>query len=86
MARLYLALILLAVLIALLFSDTQFLFESRILNFLGRDISLTSQILLSGLIALILVCLFLLGLIEKIILISTRKPSVEKKKEMATKE
>ena len=86
MARLYLALILLAVLIALLFSDTQFLFKSRILNFLDRDITLTSQILLSGLIALILVCLFLLGLIEKIILISTRKLSFEKKKEMATKE
>ena len=68
MARLYLALILLGILIALFFSDTPFLFESRILNFLGREITLTSQILLSGMTTLILACLFILGLIEKIIL------------------
>ena len=78
MARLYLALILVAVLIALLFSDTQFLFKPRILNFLGREITLTSQILLSGLTVLILVCLFLLGLIEKIISIYEKRNRTER--------
>ena len=55
-----------ALLLALFFGDTNFLFEKKILTFWGKELNLNGQLLMSGLAVLILVGLLLLGLIEKV--------------------
>ena len=86
MARLYLILILIGILIVLFFSEITFLFEPKTLIFFNREITLTGQILFSGLTTLILTIILLIGLIEKVILLLSKKSKAEKKKEVSIKE
>ena len=86
MARLYLILILIGVLTALFFSEITFLFEPKTLIFIIREITLTGQILFSGLTTLILILILLIGLIEKATLLLSKRSKAEKEKEVSTKE
>jgi len=85
MPRIYLFSIILAVLLALIFGDTQFLFDSKPAVIWGKEISLNSQIIISGLTVLIIVSLFSLSLVERIIMLFKERKRREKKKEMAVK-
>ena len=85
MPRFYLFSIILAVLLALIFSDTQFLLDSKPIVFWGKEISLNSQIIISGLTVLIILALFSLSLLEKIVMLFRESKRAEKKKEMAVK-
>ena len=85
MPRIYLFSIILAVLLALIFGDTQFLFNSKPVIIWGKEISLNTQIIISGLTVLIILTLLSLGLVEKIVILFKESKSAEKKKEMAVK-
>ena len=85
MPRIYLFSIILAVLLALIFGDTQFLFNTKPVIILGKEISLNTQIIISGLTVLIILTLLSLGLVEKIVILFKESKSAEKKKEMAVK-
>ena len=86
MARLYLILILIGVLTALFFSEITFLFEPKTLIFINREITLTGQILFSGLTTLILILILLIGLMEKATLLLRKRSKAEKEKEVSIKE
>ena len=49
MPRIYLLSIILAVLLALIFGDTQFLLDPKPITIWGKEISLNTQIIISGL-------------------------------------
>ena len=83
MPRIYLFSILLAVLQALIFGDTQFLFETITVTLWNKEMHLNSQIIISGLAVLILLILLLLGFTEKIVLLFKGNKKTEKKKEMS---
>ena len=85
MPRIYLFSIILAVLLALIFGDTQFLFNTKPIIIWGKEISLNTQIIISGLTVLIILTLLSLGLIEKIVTLFRESKRAEKKKEMAVK-
>jgi len=85
MPRIYLFFIILAVLLALIFGDTLLLFDSKPLVIWGKEISLNSQIIISGLSVLIILTLMSLGLVEKIVMLFKEGKRREKKKEMAVK-
>ena len=85
MPRIYLFSIILAVLLALIFGDTQFLFNSKPVIIWGKEISLNTQIIISGLTVLIILTLLSLGLVEKIVTLFKESKRAEKKKEMAVK-
>ena len=85
MPRIYLFSIILAVLLALIFGDTQFLLDSKPVIIWGKEISLNSQIIISGLTVLIILTLLSLGLVEKIVMLFKESKRREKKKEMAVK-
>ena len=85
MPRIYLFSIILAVLLALIFSDTQFLFDTKPIVVGEKEISLNTQIIISGLTVLIILTLLSLGLIEKIVTLFRESKRAEKKKEMAVK-
>ena len=85
MPRIYLFSIILAVLLALIFGDTQFLFNTKLVIILGKEISLNTQIIISGLTVLIILTLLFLGLVEKIVTLFRESKRAEKKKEMAIK-
>ena len=86
MPRIYLFSIILAVLLALIFGDTQFLFDTKpITIWRGEEILLNTQIIISGLAVLIIFILFSLGLLEKIVKLFRKSKRKEKKKEMAVK-
>ena len=85
MPRIYLFSIILAVLLALIFGDTQFLFNTKPVIILGKEISLNTQIIISGLTVLIILTLLFLGLVEKIVTLFRESKRAEKKKEMAVK-
>ena len=85
MPRIYLFSVILAVLLALIFGDTQFLFNTKSIIIWGKDISLNTQIIISGLTVLIILTLLSLGLVEKIVTLFRESKRVEKKKEMAVK-
>ena len=85
MPRIYLFSIILAVLLALIFGDTQFLFNTKPVIILGKEISLNTQIIISGLTVLIILTLLFLGLVEKIVTLFKESKKAEKKKEMAVK-
>ena len=51
----------------------------------GKEISLNSQIIISGLTVLIILTLLSLGLVEKIVMLFKEGKRREKKKEMAVK-
>ena len=85
MPRIYLFSIILAVLLALIFGDTQFLFNTKPVIILGKEISLNTQIIISGLTVLIILTLLSLGLVEKIVTLFKESKRAEKKKEMAVK-
>ena len=85
MPRIYLFSIILAVLLALIFGDTQFLFNSKPVIIWGKEISLNTQIIISGLTVLIILTLLSLGLVEKIVTLFKVSKRAEKKKEMAVK-
>ena len=85
MPRIYLFSIILAVLLALIFGDTQFLFNTKPVIIWGKEISLNTQIIISGLTVLIILTLLSLGLVEKIVILFKESKSAEKKKEMAVK-
>ena len=86
MARIYLTFILTAILSSLFFSETYFIFEPITFTFFMKEIEISSQIILSGLVVLILVSLLMIGLIEKLIYLIKTDSKLEKKREMATKE
>ena len=86
MARIYLTFILVAILSSLFFSETYFIFEPITFTFFMKEIEISSQILLSGLVFLILVSLLLIGLIEKLFYLVKTKSKSEEKRRMATKE
>ena len=85
MPRIYLFSIILAVLLALIFGDTQFLFNTKPVIILGKEISLNTQIIISGLTVFIILTLLSLGLVEKIVTLFKESKRAEKKKEMAVK-
>ena len=85
MPRIYLFSIILAVLLALIFGDTQFLFNTKPIIIWGKEISLNTQIIISGLTVLIILTLLSLGLVEKIVTLFRETKRAEKKKEMAVK-
>jgi len=85
MTRIYLLSIILAVLLALIFGDSQFLFDTKPITIWGKEISLNTQIIISGLTVLIILTLLALGLIEKITSLFRDSKKAEKKKEMAVK-
>ena len=85
MPRIYLFSIILAVLLALIFGDTQFLFNTKPVIIWGKEISLNTQIIISGLTVLIILTLLFLGLVEKIVTLFRESKRAEKKKEMAVK-
>ena len=85
MPRIYLFSIILAVLLALIFGDTQFLFNTKPIIIWGKEISLNTQIIISGLTVLIILTLLSLGLLEKIVTLFRESKRAEKKKEMAVK-
>ena len=83
MPRIYLFSIILAVLLALIFGDTQFLFEAKTVTLWNKEMHLNGQIIISGLAVLILLILLFLGFSEKIIFLFKANKKTEKKKEMA---
>ena len=85
MPRIYLLSIILAVLLALIFGDTQFLLDLKPITIWGKEISLNTQIIISGLTILIILTLLVLGLMEKIGRFFKDSKKAEKKKEMAVK-
>jgi len=85
MPRIYLLSIILAVLLALIFGDSQFLLEPKSVTIWGKEISLNTQIIISGLTILIILTLLVLGLMEKIGRLFKDSKKAEKKKEMAVK-
>ena len=85
MPRIYLFSIILAVLLALMFGDTQFLFDAKPITIWEKEVSLNTQIIVSGLTVLIILTLLSLGLIEKIVTLFRESKRAEKKKEMAVK-
>ena len=85
MPRIYLFSIILAVLLALIFGDTQFLFDTKPIIIWGKEISLNTQIIISGLTVLIILTLLSLGLVEKTVTLFKESKKAEKKKEMAVK-
>ena len=85
MPRIYLFSIILAVLLALIFGDTQFLFNTKPVIIWGKEISLNTQIIISGLTVVIILTLLSLGLVEKIVTLFKESKRAEKKKEMAVK-
>ena len=85
MPRIYLLSIILAVLLALIFGDSQFLLDPKSMTILGKEISLNTQIIISGLTVLIILGLLALSLMEKIVRLFKESKKVEKKKEMAVK-
>ena len=85
MPRIYLFSIILAVLLALIFGDTQFLFNTKPIIIWGKEISLNTQIIISGLTVLIILTLLSLGLVEKIVTLFRESKRAEKKKDMAVK-
>ena len=85
MPRIYLFSIILAVLLALIFGDTQFLFNTKPVIIWGKEISLNTQIIISGLTVFIILTLLSLGLVEKTVTLFKESKRSEKKKEMAVK-
>ena len=85
MPRIYLFSIILAVLLALIYGDTQFLFNTKPVIIWGKEISLNTQIIISGLTVLIILTLLSLGLVEKVIKLFKESKRAAKKKEMAVK-
>ena len=85
MLRIYLLSIILAVLIALFFGDSQFLIDLKPITIWGKQISLNTQIIISGLTILIIITLLTLGLLEKIALLFRESKKSKKSKEMAVK-
>ena len=85
MPRIYLFSIILAVLLAIIFGDTQFLFDTKPIIIWEKEISLNAQIIISGLTGLIILTLLSLGLVEKIVTLFRESKRSEKKKEMAVK-
>jgi len=85
MPRIYLFSIILAVLLALIFGDTQFLFDTKPIIIWEKEISLNAQIIISGLTVLIILALLSLGIVEKIVSLFRESKRAEKKKEMAVK-
>ena len=85
MPRIYLFSIILAVLLALIYGDTQFLFNTKPVIIWGKEISLNTQIIISGLTVLIILTLLSLGLVEKTVTLFKESKRSEKKKEMAVK-
>jgi len=82
--RIYLILIILSVLIAIFFSESEFFFAEKNLVFLEKEIILSEPIILTGLSVTILSILFILNLVEKAygLFVKNKK---SKKKEMAVK-
>ena len=84
MLRIYLILIILSVLIAIFFSESECFFAEKNLVFLGKEIILSEPIILTGLSVTILSILLILSLVEKAygLFVKNKK---SKKKEMAVK-
>ena len=85
MTRIYLFSIILAVLLAITFGNTQFLFDTKLIVIWEKEISLNTQIIISGLTVLIILTLLSLGLIEKIVMLFRESKKAKKKTEMAVK-
>ena len=84
MPRIYLTLIILSVLIAIFFSESDFFFVEKNLVFLEKEIILSEPIILTGLSVTILSILLMLNLAEKTYDLFVRNKK-SKKQEMAVK-
>ena len=84
MPRIYLTLLILSVLIAIFFSESDFFFVVKNLVFLEKEIILSEPIILTGLSVTILSILLMLNLAEKTYDLFIRNKK-SKKKEMAVK-
>jgi len=82
--RIYLTLIILSVLIAIFFSESEFFFVEKNLVFLEKEIILSEPIILTGLSVTILSILLMLNLAEKTYDLFVRNKK-SKKNEMAVK-
>tara|TARA_Y100000590_G_scaffold122407_1_gene140091 strand:+ start:14557 stop:14817 length:261 start_codon:yes stop_codon:yes gene_type:complete len=85
MSRVYLITIISSILVALIFSGQDFMFEPKSSEIFGKEIIVTSQIILSGLTSAIILTFLGLTFIEKGILLFKSKKKESKKKEMAVK-
>ena len=85
MPRIYLFSIIFAVLLALMFGDTQFLFDTKPVIIWEKEISLNMQIIISVLTVLIILTLLSLVIVERIVALFRESKRAEKKKEMAVK-
>ena len=87
MTRVYLIFILIAVLIALVFGEKQYLFFQESVSILGRQESINFQIFISGLGLLLLFGLLLFGFVERIFyLFKSNKKKVGLKATVVKKE
>ena len=85
MTRVYLIFILIAVLIALVFGEKQYLFFQESVSILGRQESINIQIFISGLGLLLLFGLLLFGFVERIFYLFKSNKKKVGVKEMAVK-
>ena len=85
MTRVYLIFILIAVLIALVFGEKQYLFFQESFRILGRQESINFQIFISGLGLLLLFGLLLFGFVERIFYLFKSNKKKVGVKEMAVK-
>jgi len=85
MTRVYLIFILIAVLIALVFGEKQYLFFQESVSILGRQESINFQIFISGLGLLLLFGLLLFGFVERIFYFFKSNKKKVGVKEMAVK-
>jgi len=85
MTRVYLIFILIAVLIALVLGEKQYLFFQESVSILGRQESINFQIFISGLGLLLLFGLLLFGFVERIFYLFKSNKKKVGVKEMAVK-
>ena len=85
MTRVYLIFILIAVLIALVFGEKQYLFFQESVSILGRQESINFQIFISGLGLLLLFGLLLFGFVERIFYLFKSNKKKVGVKEMSVK-
>ena len=85
MTRVYLIFILIAVLIALVFGEKQYLFFQESVSILGRQEDINLQIFISGLGLLLLFGLLLFGFVERIFYLFKSNKKKVGVKEMAVK-
>ena len=85
MPRIYLLSIFIAVLLALIFGDTNFFFDPKPMIIFGRETDLNSQIIISALAVIIILFQLVFGILEGMYVLFKKNKKGSKKKEMAVK-